>query len=522
MRRRIGTFGLAAGTVAAVLATTACGGGSGGGGSSDTLVAESSFDLQTIDPARQFEFTGSTLDNAIYQTALKFEDGDLSKPGTGLCSFKMSSDQKTMTLTMADENAKFSDGTPVSADDIVFSYKRLQGIGGNPAFFLDGVDVKKVDDKTITLTSKDPNPALPYILPNASLGIVNSKVVKENGGTTDSKDKAQQFLDSNSQGSGAYKVESYNADSEVVLTANEHFGGQAPKYKRVVLRNVGGETQLSDVQSGQAQVAFDLNSDQVKNLDTGQVNVATQPSTRSLYVFNTASKDISAVTSNADFQNAVRYAIDYEKVQQLAGEGAQPLASLVPNEFIGHVPKDQAFKRDLEKAKDYLKKSGYKGEAITFNYASDQTVNGVNLSQLAETLQSQLKEAGIELKLAPAPSSTQLDAFRSGKQTMGIGSWGADFPDPTNYLVFTPGGTVAKRVKWEAGAAPEVEKLQKEALAAKEPSDRNTSYSKLYAALNKQGPFIPVVQPVSNVAINKSVTKYVSNADVSFDFAKAE
>ena len=522
MRRNVKRIVAAIGAAAALTATAACSGGSSGSGASGTLVAETSFDLQTIDPARQFEFTGSILDQAIYQTTLEFENGDLSKPGKGLCTFTMSKDQKVLTLTLADTNAKFSDGTPVTVDDIVFSYKRLQGIGGNPSFFLDGVDVRKVDDKTVALTSKSPNPALPYILPNASLGIVNSKVVKENGGTTDSKDGAQQFLETNSQGSGPYKVESYNADSEVVLTANDNYGGQAPKYKRVVLRNVSGETQLSDVQSGQAQVSYDLNADQIKGLDTNQVKVATQPSTRSIFIFNTTSKDVSSITSNSDFQNGVRYAVDYDKILQLAGEGAQTLASVVPNEFIGHVDKSKAIKRDLDKAKDYLKKSGYNGEPITFNYSSDQTVNGVNLATLAETLQSQLKEAGITLKLAPAPASTQLDGFRSGKQAMGLATWGADFPDPTNYLVFTPGGTIAERVKWQKGSNPQIEKLQSEAAAAEGAEQRSAKYSALFEALNKEGPFVPVVQPVTNIVVNKSITKFDSNADVSFNFATAE
>ena len=46
-----------------------------------------------------------------------------------------------MTLTLKDEDAKFSNGDPVTADDIVFSFERLQGIKGNPSFFLDGVKV---------------------------------------------------------------------------------------------------------------------------------------------------------------------------------------------------------------------------------------------------------------------------------------------------------------------------------------------------------------------------------------------
>ena len=145
------------------------------------------FNLKTIDPHRQFEFTGSTIDTAIYQTALAFKDGDLTKPTDGLCSFEMSDDNKKMTLKLKEKDAKFSNGDPVTMDDVVFSFERLKGIKGNPSFFLDGVTIKKVDDETLELISKKPNPALPYILPNSSIGIVNSKVVKENDGSTDQK-----------------------------------------------------------------------------------------------------------------------------------------------------------------------------------------------------------------------------------------------------------------------------------------------------------------------------------------------
>ena len=65
---------------------------------------------------------------------------------------------------------------------------------------------------------------------------------------------------------------------------------------------------------------------------------------------------------------------------------------------------------------------------IPFHYSSDQAVNGVDLAQLAETLQAQLKEAGINLALKPAPSSTQLDGFRSAKQPMDIGTGGCRLP----------------------------------------------------------------------------------------------
>ncbi|AOP53067.1 ABC transporter substrate-binding protein [Brevibacterium aurantiacum] len=505
------TFGLAA----------CSGGDSEGGAAGDAIVAETAFNLKTIDPHRQFEFTGSTIDNAIYQTALEFEDGDLTKPTDGLCSYEMSDNDKKMTLTLKQKDAKFSNGDPVTVDDIVFSFKRLQGIEGNPSFFLDGVTVKKVDDETIELISKNPNPALPYILPNSSIGIVNSKVVKDNEGTTDENDGAEQFLNQNSQGSGPYKVETYDADSKVVLTANEHYNGAAPKFSKVVLRNVSAETQVTDIQSGQADVSFDLSSDQVETLDKNAVQISSLPSTRSIYIFNNTDEEIGGPTADPNFRKAVASALDYDKILDLAGENGQRMASPVPNEFNGAVPKDQAPDRDLDKTKKLLDKAGYDGEAVPFHYASDQAVNGMDIAQLAQTIQAQLKEAGIKLSLKPAPSATQLDGFRAAEQPMGIGTWGADYPDPSNYNVFVPGGSVAERVNWAEGDSTEIDELAAAATKA-EGDDRSPAYAKLFQATTETGIWVPLVQPVSTVVVSNRIESYVSNADVTFDFAKAE
>lgn len=512
--------------VAAGLAVSMAACSSGGsepseGGSNDTLVVETNFSLQSIDPARQFEFTGITIDQAIYQTALTFKDGDLKNPTDGLCSYEMTDDALVLTLTCEDQGAKFSNGDPVTVDDIVFSYQRLQGIQGNPSFYLDGVTVEKVDDETITLTSETANPALPFILPNSNLGVLNSKELIANGGAVDASDDAEMFLNSNSQGSGAYLVESFNAETSVVLKYNEHYNGPEPKFKRVVINNVAADTQLTDIQTGQANVVLDLSADQVANIAEGAAQVSSLPSTKSIYLYANENPDVSSITSNEDFRTAVRYALDYDKVLELAGEGAQRMASVIPNEFLGAVPVSDAPNRDLEKAAEYLEKAGYNGEAIPFHYGSDQAVNGVDLALLAESVQAQLKDAGIVLDLKPAAAATQLDSFRTGTQPMGIGKWGADFPDPTNYLAFAPGGTTSQRAGWEADNSPEVTALI-DAAAKASGDERGAAYSDAFKLATTDGPFVPLVQPVQTVVISNGITKYVSNAAVAFDFALAE
>lgn len=517
---------VAATAIGLVVSLAGCStGGNGEGDSGEspqntTLVAEQTFDLKTLDPARSFELSSGTIIQAVYEGALQFDNGDLTKVIPWLCTYTISADNKVVTLKMNDKyKAKFSNGDPVTIDDVVYSYQRLQGIKGNPSFKLDGVTVAKTGADTATLTSEIGKAELPFILPG--IMILNSKVVAANGGTLDQSDAAQDFLNKNTQGSGPYKVDSYNPDSEVVMVVNEHYAGTAPKFKRIVLKNVSGDTQLTDIQSGQANVAFSLNQDQISGLDMSTVQVSRVMSQRTVYIYHNSNPAVNEYTANKDFRDAVRYAVDYDKVMALAGEGAAPIASLVPNQFLGAVPQSKAAKRDLTKAKAALAKSGYKGEAIPFNYDSTQNVGGLSVAKLAEMLSAQLKEAGINIELKPAAGAAQLDGYRSGNHSMGIGAWGADFPDPADYLVFTPGQSLAKRVQWGADANAEVSALTKAAIDATGDA-RGPAYTKLYEKLTEVGPFVPLVQPAQSVVVSKNVKKFVSTPDRIFEFSKAE
>lgn len=185
-RSRTGSYPAAVSLVAvAALALSACSGGSGTSGSAGgtTLVIDTTFNLKTADPGREFETTGGIVDKALYETLLTFKGSDVTKPLPGLASsYEESSDSRTLTLHLR-AGAKFSDGSAVTADDVVYSLQRVIDIKGNPSFLLDGVTVAKTDDSTVTLTSKKANPALPFILPNPALGILNAKVVKAHGGS---------------------------------------------------------------------------------------------------------------------------------------------------------------------------------------------------------------------------------------------------------------------------------------------------------------------------------------------------
>ncbi|PWJ24693.1 peptide/nickel transport system substrate-binding protein [Branchiibius hedensis] len=509
-------------TVVFGLTLAACSDGTAGGGSTgdsnnsaSTLVVDNSFDLKTSDPARAFELTGSLVDHQIYQTAIGFDGASVKKIVPVLCTYSVSDDNKVLTLKMNGKHV-FSNGDPVTADDIVYSYQRVQGIEGNPSFLLDGVTVKKVDDNTITLTSASPNPQLPYILPNPSLGIVDSKIVKQNGGTTDTNDKAEAYLNKTSAGSGPYMLSSYDVTSKVVLTANPHYTGTKPHYSRVVIENVQPATAKANLQAGAAQIATSLDPTQASGMDSGKTKVQQGESTITIFSWFNMNPSVGGPVSNVKFIQAVRHAIDYDAVLKVAGSGAVQPGSLVPNSFLGALKSDSANSFDLNQAKTLLKDSGYSGQQINMLYPSDV---GYNLANVAQVVQSNLQAAGINVKLNPQPSATALTAFRSGKQQAGIAYWGADYPDPADYLVFTPGQSLAKRAQWTSAQAPDDAKLATAAESAVGDSARDAAYQALWKQMNIDGPFVPLFLPPNLLVVSSSLKNVADNPVTGIDLA---
>ncbi|GLX97270.1 ABC transporter substrate-binding protein [Herbidospora sp. NBRC 101105] len=499
---------------------TACGGGnaaapsSPGGQGGKTLVIDTAFQLKTTDPARMFEPTGLLIDQAVYDTLLTFKGGDVTKPVPALAeSFTASDDAKTFTFKLRPD-AKFSDGTPVTSADVAFSLNRVKNVKGNPSFLMAGLTVTAPDPATVVVASEEPNTAIPFILPNPALGIVNSAVAKKNGASdaegADKSDTAEAFLNKQSQGSGPYVLESYSTTSQVVLKVNEKYWGPKPAYSRVVVRNTQANVQRLNVQKGESQIAVDLSPEQAKGM--GDLQVVNGASPNVFFLFTNDNPEISKISSNPKFQEAVRYGIDYQGLVDLAGEGAVQAPGIVPSVFLGALPAADGIKRDVAKAKAALAESGLQNPTVKLNYPSDVQVNGLNFGDLAARVQANLKEVGINVELAPASVQTALESYRGGTEELGLWQWGPDFPDPSNYLNFLPGQLVGLRAGWAEGAAPELEELGAKARTTVDDTARSALYVDIQHKMNEGGPIMPLIQPAQILVAAKSVTNLQSNA----------
>lgn len=528
MRKSSRPFSLAAGIATAALILAACSGGNTGtppasdddsgapSGEPQTLVIDTAFSLETGDPGRTYVPTGNMILHAVYDTLLTFEGSDEEIPVPSLATMEQNEDATEFTFTL-DGDRTFSDGSPVTADDVVFSLTRVQGITDSKAnFLMNGITVEKVDEETVKLSTEEPYLQLPAIVTNPALGIVNSAVVQENGGTTDNDDTADAYLDTASAGSGPYVVDSIDITSQVVLVPNaEYDGAYAPEFDRIVVRNVSeSSTQLINLQGGDSTLAVDLNGDQVANLGDG-FKVTSQPSAQAMFLLINQSDEVGGETANPKFAEAVRYALDYDALVELAGAGAQAATGVIPPIFLGAL--DEGVSQDVDRAKAALEESGYDGETITLEFPNDNPIGGVEFTPVAERVQSQLQAIGLNVDLAPAPFATQIDPYVTGQEAFSLWYWGPDFADSSSFLPFGPGEKVGLRANWEADDAPEIAELVKDAANATSVDEREQIMIEYATAMQESGPFVPIIVVGANLASDDSIDNVQYNSNWTLD-----
>src|SRR6266576_3566016 len=301
-------FLIASLSVVTVLLGAACGGGNTTtGAKGQTLVVDDAYTWdfsKDTDPSRGgVDFDADPFFHAIYDSLLTFKLGDSSTPIPLVAqSYTVSSDAKTFTFTIR--------------KDVKFTFNRLLNLHDNPVYLLDGiVSMKATDDYTFVLVSSVPNPAIPFIVTNPALGIINSKLLMAHGGSAAADaaktDTAHDFLGTTSVGSGPYTMASVNT-SQVVMKANaKYWGPDKPNFGTVIFRNVAAATQLIEIQRASNQIELSLSGDQAVSLKSNSklsVNSFTSPN----ITFAFCNQKTTPACANEHFVNAIRFGIDYQ------------------------------------------------------------------------------------------------------------------------------------------------------------------------------------------------------------------
>ena len=489
------------------------------------LVARDIRDGKTMDPGRFYEFTANAMATNCYDTLVTFKGKDTTRPRPDLATSWSIGGGKVFTFHLR-HDVRFANGDPMTADDVVFSYRRLEYLKDNPAFLISGAtDIRALDRYTVRITLGAPDISFLAALADPNFGVLDSRLVKAHGGDDSpqaaTKDKATHFLDGQSAGTGAFQMTTWTRNTQIVLVRNPYYWGPRPAMDKIVFQNIPDTaTQRLLVQKGSVDVAENIDLQQAQTLrNNPNVQLITGNTLDLIYVAMTTSATRSKPLSDKRVRQAIRYAIDYDGILKglLKGVGTRP-NSMIP---VGMLGNDAATNnallvhQDLARARTLLKAAGYaRGFSVKVSYVAGRTFDGVLFDPLAAKLQNDLARVGIHVALQPGQESVLLAAYRAQKLPMLLFYWGVDFPDPNDYAgPFSPGGGPAKRVfyTWDKHLTGVVTQ-------ADSTSD-NAKRISLYRAVQQtwldEGPWIGLVQPQNIIVLARGVKGYTYSPIVS-------
>ena len=465
-----------------------------------TLVIDYDFGHQTADIHRDGSSDTRKIAAAAYDTLTTFTSPDVSEPDPGIATSWSSNEDATEWVFEIREDARFHDGTDVTVEDVVFSLRRFKHLQGPFAFFLDGINIEQGEGNTVVLSTDEPNVALPFFVSYPKMGIVPADAVREAGGT-DAEDAFETdeaeswFEEQGSVGSGPYRIDEWSTTSQLVFVPNEHYWGEPAAFEQIVLVNSEPQTQLLNIQTGRTDLAVDLTPDQLGALDESGLQVIEDVSPIVFYFFMNLDPDVSEISSNPDFREAVRYAIDYESMAELFGEGVRQACGMIPSMVLGALDDDECISRDLDRAAEALERSGIDDPTITMEYISGHVTDGVPHQTVSERIQEHLAEAGIDVELRASPLATQLDRYRSGETPMHMWTISMRHPDVSSYIVaMSDGGGNAAPAGLSAESLPEAQDLADQILNATSDAERGPLVQEWQRLLNENGAFVPLHQ----------------------------
>jgi peptide/nickel transport system substrate-binding protein len=492
------------------------------------IVIDTSYDQLTADPARNASNNGRYILRSVYDALTTFKPklvhGKLqyvrgANPDPWLAqSYSVNKTGKTWTFRLR-RNVVFSDGTPMTSADVVFSLLRTQNVKGTPAFFTqDFAAVKAPSKYVVTITTTKRDPAVPYLL--VHVPVVNSTVARQHGATDASdastKDTAQSYFDTHSLGSGPYIYQTFSTTGDTVLVKNPRFWGKKPYFDRIVFRNVTPETARLDLISGQADFARSLTSQQVQGLPKS-IKVYRAPSETIYYLQANFKKSVSKLAANHHLWNAIRYGLNYKHELQIAGKGAIQACGLIPRQFNGSLPAGACVHRNVAKAKAELKKAGVKNPTLTLEYPTSFTLEGVSFETLSQAVQAELKQIGLNVKLKGAPLATWLPRWAAALPDMTQGALAAAYPHENSTSIYFPSGFRGQYAGFSKNSLPDIEKLGQAASQTINKKKRAAMFRLLQRKFNTETPIFPQFQCVTVLAASSKIKGVLIQSNFGFD-----
>jgi peptide/nickel transport system substrate-binding protein len=384
----------------------------------------------------------------------------------------------------------FSLSMTVHAQDMM-SQTAECGADNNPSNFQ---SVEATDASTVVFTLCNPDPAFPQKVAFAAFGIHPSEQLESTGGGGD--------ILNTPIGTGPYMLQNWDLGNEIDFVANPSYWGDAPLESNLIFRwNAEGSARLVELQAGTA--------DGIDNPAPGDYEVISGDSNLTLYprpgmnVMYLGMNNTIAPFTDVRVRQAIAYGVDRQRiVDNFYPAGSTAADQFMPPGLSGYTPEVTPFAYDPDMARQLLQEAA---DANGWTLPLEVTLNYRNVVRgylalppvVAQDVQAQLADIGINLTLGEMESGTFIDEATAGHLGFMMLGWGADYPDATNFLDVHFGAGSSPRF---GDHIPELTDLLTQASQLSDLDARNAIYAQANTIIRDQVPMVPIAHGASAVA----------------------
>ncbi|MFL1461796.1 ABC transporter substrate-binding protein [Roseococcus sp. DSY-14] len=421
-------------------------------------------------------------------------------------------DLRPMSVTFRlRRDARFHDGSPVTAHDVKWSFDRAVTVGGFPTFQMNAGSLERreqfvvVDDHTfrVDFLRRDkltmPDLAVPVPV------IINSGLARRHA--TEADPWAMAWLRSNPAGSGAFRLERWVPGQEMVFARNDAWAaGPRPALARVIWRIVpqaGNRRAL--LERGDADLSFDLPPKDFMELrESRRLKIVSTPVENALSYLGMNA--VRGPFADARVRRAVAFAIPYERIMEQAMHGqGTPMFGGPAQPASAEWPQPSPFRTDLERARALLAEAGHaNGFDTTLSFdLGGATVNEPAALAIAENLARIGIRAGIN-KVPGANWRAELLKKEMPLFLNGFGGW-LNVPDYFFFWAYHGQNAVFNTSGYRS---PAMDALIERARFEEDRAAYEEAVRGFVGLAWQDAPRAPLFQPWQNVAMQNSISGY--------------
>ncbi|KAA0918971.1 ABC transporter substrate-binding protein [Dietzia sp. ANT_WB102] len=472
--------------------------------------------LPTFAPGQgQYGVRGAAESAAVFDRLMRWNNATEEFEPKLAESLESNDDNSVWTLKLRD-GVKFSNGDPLTAEDVAFTIDQHKDPATRAVTLTDAIQVKDtrvVDPLTVEFTLTEPWTGFPILLAGAAGEVLPQKAYTEAG-----PEKWAQ----NPIGAGAYLVDTYTPNQEVVLKPNpDYYGGPVCPTLRFI-RIPGGQGTLESFQNGEIQAGFLRGAKFVSAArDADEQGFYEITSSGSVVNMNSGAAGYDGVLTDARARQAVGFALDRDLMNQRLTGGKGQATSALLAESSRFFDGEQGPQYDVEKAKQLVEelkaeRPDWNGKLTLLAADSPESVeSGVVLKAL-------LDAAGFDVTIENAPVSQVTARQFTGDYEIVIGGLATSEADPSSAFA---SNLLPEGMSNITGINdPRFVKAISDIKASQSIDDQKAAYKKFQEIHNEILPFTVIANAEEYVVIDESLKGVVPSlsSTMLFDGAYLE